>query len=830
MFQLHPHRRRHAPYLKRATALLDARTSRTRSSDAALMAACGVARDVLGLVPHPTQVAAALALMDGHAVEMKTGEGKTLALFLAAASLAAAGQHVTVLTANDYLSERDATSLAPAYAALGLRVGLALPRAELDAKRVAYRSHVVYVSLREAAFDAMRDGLRRRPWSVVQEHHDVALLDELDAALIDHATVPFTIGREATVEDDAAIIWADDAVTGLVPERDYVRDGASVAVTEDGWRRVEDTLRRVGALGPNERLFERPDAELEHRLVNAVTAHVALERDRDYVVDGQSVLLLDAATGRIAGGRRWSQGLHQAVERKERVQLTSPRTSNATLTVAAFLRRYRHLGGASGTLTSAEEEIHERFGMSTVAMPPHRPSRRVDHPDRVFASDAERLAAAVAELARPERGNQPVLVGTWSVAEASAVSRALGRAGVSHETLTAHDEAREAAIIADAGAPGRITVATQLAGRGTDIVLGGAGSAIDAEPHQRVHEAGGLRVLLLGRGRSRRHDDQWRGRCGRRGDPGECQVWLSAGDALMREADGQTVDRAQRRAESQLTAVRREFHALDAVIDAQRQAFLAMRDDILWGLSAAQSEACAIWWRAPGRVAEQPFTPEHPLDAWWLGAVSPGVVRAAKRAGNPPLAQFVGDLLAMYGVAVRPRHVDGQPQPLRLVGQLVRLGMQRNAERTRGMLAHAMSSGPKDTVAASERAGRWLDERFRASKPRHVLRLSRVLSLQAYDEAWTSFLAGVPLLKDRAITESVGRQQPAQLLQTLAHEALTDELDQADLHVGHTLLSTGERITRAHVDATALRWLRPAIAGPEGSPAPATSARELEAP
>lgn len=812
MFQLHPYRRRPGKFLERAALLLErgAAPGVEEPLAAAMGRALLASRQALGLSPYVTQVAGALGLVAGHAVEMKTGEGKTLAIFLAAASVAQMGRKVTVLTSNDYLSQRDATELSAAYRACGIEVGVVQPQSTEAEKHAAYACPVVYASWREAAFDHLRDGLRRRPWATVQGKRDFALIDELDAALIDQAMVPFNIGGGRDAADADGLMRADDAVAGLVPERDYVREGAATALTPTGWQRVEQALLRSGALASGERLFEREDASLEHRVLNAVMAHTVLERDRDYLVQSERVLLLDPTTGRIANGRRWGQGLQQAVERKERVPLSPQPVTLATTTAAGFLRHFSGFAGTSATLESCAEELYERFGLPTLALPTNEPSARRDLPDRSFPSDAARRDAIVAEVARQQRLGRPVLVGTDSVAEAGVLSGALSRAGVAFTTLTARDEASEATLVADAGAPGRVTVATQLAGRGTDIVLGGV-TGDRAAARAQVLGAGGLLVVLAGRGASRRHDDQWRGRSGRRGEPGETQAFVSAGDALVRDASDLSIDDAQRRAERRQADARRESHELDLVIDAQRRAFAAMREEVLWGASSHDSAACAAWWRASGGPSREHFVAADESDQWWSNVVEAGVLRWARESnagGAPTIKELAPELLAHYGVAVRIAHLDGATRPLRLAAQLVRLGMLRLAQLSRASLASAIAGDRAVDGLVEQQARHWLDARFRASRPRHVLRLARVLALRAYDAAWASFLAQLPTLMDRARTEATGRTSPAQTLQRLAHGVLTAELNDASRHVGRALLATPGQITRAHVDATALRWLR----------------------
>lgn len=806
-------------YLRRATAIARGAVPR-RDVDAAHVArSVHAAVHALGQTPTREQVAGALALMAGRAIELPTGEGKTLALYLAASALAQRGRRVMVLTANDYLSARDATAMAPAYAALEQRVANAVAGGEhVLSKRRAYGADVVYVSLREAVFDWLRDQTRRHPWHDVQRVHDVALVDEIDAGLLDQATVPYTLSGERASADGVEqerVTCVERAVASLVPERDYQREGTHMAaLTDAGWRRVERRLVEAGLLPAGASLFGEVATGLEQLVAHALHAHVLLERGRHYLVRDGAVVLLDPNTGRLASNRRWGEGLHRAVQAKERVPLSPHPTAKSSTSARAFLSRFALVAGASGTVGASAEELHRLVGTTTVVLPPHLPSQREDEPERYFATDGERLAALVVAARDSSARGQPLLVGTWSELDAQRVSAALDDAGVAHATLSACDEEREADIIAGAARASAVTVATQLAGRGTDIALGGAA----ASPRERaeVTAAGGLRVIAMGRSDCARHDEQLRGRTGRRGDPGRSGTWVSLSDELARERSETghrltlALDRAQQRRERQRSATRAARASLEPILELQRTAFARARTAALWGLSPDVAET----WLRSGTLAGGALDPAGTRaddDAWWAGGIPARVAREfeAVRDEGGDLRQFLARVFARYGVALRVRDVGAHPAPVRAVGELVRAGMRQTIARAADDVCAYLEDAGEPSPLAQPHARELVDQRLRRSAPRHFVRVARARTLVALDAAWSTYTTELPSLVERAHVERAARDSPERAFRRMAHAHFSAHWDAARLSIGQALLELPVPTTDAAVTALCEQLLSP---------------------
>jgi len=483
------------------------------------------AASTLGLEPFDTQWLAALALLDGRLAEMATGEGKTLAMALAACVAALAGRQVHVITANDYLAVRDAQTLRPLYAYFGLSVGTVAGASDAALRHAAYRRDVVYVTARELVFDTLRDAqalgdslpLRRHadalagalPARQLVPALDVALLDEADSILLDEAQMPLILSRAVhDPREAAALADALALARGLQTGQHFAPRGGTGrwALTADGEREIE---RRSGA-GEH---WLHPDHRRES-VERALAALHSLHRDRDYLVRDGQVVLIDAVTGRAAPGRVWSQGLHELVAMKEGCAAPPRAEPVSQLTYPRFFPRYRHLAGMSGTVADDARELKRLYGLKVVAMPLHRPSRRRALPSRSFADAAARWRAVTQRTLGLAAAGRPVLIGTDSVADSQTLARHLREAGADVVVLNAAQDAEEARVVAEAGRAGRITVATNMAGRGTDIAL-----ADDARA------AGGLHVLSCQHNPSRRHDRQLAGRCARQGDPGSVEHW-----------------------------------------------------------------------------------------------------------------------------------------------------------------------------------------------------------------------------------------------------------------------------------------------------------------
>ncbi len=501
---------------------------RGESLAGALGAVAATAAATLGQQPYATQLFAAAALLDNRMAEMATGEGKTLAIALAAAVAALAGMPVHVITANDYLAGRDAGQLAPFYAALGLTSAHLAPDQPPDAKRATYRRDIVYATAKELAFDYLRDRLAVGPLHDVERAAAglgggsaapapamrglcMALLDEADSILLDEAEVPLILSRAAPHAARRAFLWQALAVARtLQAEADFVLQGAErrVELTAAGDARLAESTGRLG--GPWRRSRWRREV-----MATALAGLHLFHRDTHYLVRDDRVELLDEVTGRTAAGRVWSRGLQTIVEMKEGLP-PSPETETLTqITFQRFFRRYWRLGGISGTLREARAELRRVYGATVVQVPLNRPGRRVDLPPCLFADEPARLAAACARVRALQAAGRPVLVGTDSVGDSHAFGEVLQRAGVAHRVLNALQDTNEAEIVAQAGHAGRITVATRMAGRGTDIALDDA-----------AREAGGLHVLSLQHNPSRRLDRQLAGRAARHGDPGSAESWL----------------------------------------------------------------------------------------------------------------------------------------------------------------------------------------------------------------------------------------------------------------------------------------------------------------
>jgi preprotein translocase subunit SecA len=538
--------------------------------------ACEAARRSLGMDPFDEQVIGGLVMADGHVAEMQTGEGKTLAATLPAAVAALRGEPVHVLTANDYLARRDAEWMGPVYRSLGLTVGWVEQGLDREARQRAYACDVTYGSATEVGFDYLRDQLRSRPEDLVQHTFGLAIVDEADSVLIDEARIPLVIagGHEVPAE---LVRQADEVARQLEAGRhvEAVEGGRTVVLTEEGAARAESLLGGV-------RLFEAESAPLLAALSQALHAHHRLTPDVDYLVKGGRVELIDENKGRLAPGRRWPEGLQAAVEAREGVELRHAGRILGSITVQSLAGLYPDLCGMTGTAERQAAELRELYGLDVVRVPTHRPVIRRDHPDEVLPSRRAKDERIVAEIQAAHTQGRPVLVGTASVADSERLSGWLAEAGIPHEVLNARHEAAEAAIVRQAGRVGAVTVSTNMAGRGTDILLGGD----PPEERERVVALGGLLVIGTTRHESRRIDNQLRGRAGRQGDPGDSRFLLSLEDELFdryglgAETD---VDHAQRVIEGQHLEIRMTLHKYERMVEQQRRIVHARRREVLLG-------------------------------------------------------------------------------------------------------------------------------------------------------------------------------------------------------------------------------------------------------
>ncbi len=478
---------------------------------------------VLGLDPFDEQLICAVALYRGKCAQLQTGEGKTLAAVFPAVLAALGGKGVHILTFNDYLAQRDAAWMGPVYRLLGLTVGHVAEGMPLSERRAAYRCDITYCTAKEAGFDYLRDGCCYSEAHTVQRPFNFAIVDEADSILIDESRVPLVIATATGAADEQLARYADLA-------RQMHRDvhfafdmyGRKITLTEAGADIAEH------ALGCGN-LYQPENGHALVRLYHALHAEYLLHRDIDYLVRGGRIELIDELTGRVPENRRWPDGLQGAVEAKEGCPVQQRGAVRNTLAMHHFIALYPKIAGMTATAESAEEELRERFGLDTVIIPPHSPVIRNDLPDVVFATEEQKLRALVNEIVRVHATGQPVLVGTRTVRESEELAERLTTADISCRILNAKDNASEAAIIAEAGGIGAVTISTNMAGRGTDIKLGGS----DGKDREAVVACGGLQVIGTNRFESRRIDDQLRGRAGRQGDPGSSRFFISLEDKLF---------------------------------------------------------------------------------------------------------------------------------------------------------------------------------------------------------------------------------------------------------------------------------------------------------
>jgi preprotein translocase subunit SecA len=551
-------------------------------------------RRTLGLRPFDVQMVAALALDEGAIVEMQTGEGKTLAAVMPAAWNALGGQGVHVLTFNDYLAQRDAEWMRPVYDMLGVSVASLHQRSTPAERRSAYAADVTYVTAKEAGFDYLRDRLALGAADLVQRPLGFALVDEADSILIDEARSPLviagTVGRETPTSVQLAGI-AGMLRAGIDFETDeYARN---VELTDAGIERVERSLR-CGSL------HDEHNYALLTELNCALHARVLLKRDVDYIVRDGRIEIVDELTGRVVRDRHWPDGLQAAVEAKEGLDVQSDGQILGAITLQHFLRSYRRLSGMTGTAADAAEELRDTYGLRVVVIPTNRPCVRVDHPDLVFTDRSAKEQALVEEIRRSQAVRRPVLVGTLTVEESERIAQNIRSIGISCEVLNARHDAEEARIIAKAGAPGAVTISTNMAGRGTDIRLGGA----DERDRDAVVALGGLYVIGTNRHESRRVDLQLRGRAGRQGDPGETRLFVSLEDDLLvryglhqliparlmpppskdpieHRVVRREIARAQRIVEGQNREIRQTLWRYTAIVEEQRKRIMAWRQEVL---------------------------------------------------------------------------------------------------------------------------------------------------------------------------------------------------------------------------------------------------------
>ncbi|UQD53381.1 preprotein translocase subunit SecA [Bacillus methanolicus] len=578
--------------LREKTKEFKARYQNGESLDDLLVEAFAVVREgakrVLGLYPYKVQLMGGIALHDGNIAEMKTGEGKTLTATMPVYLNALTGRGVHVVTVNEYLASRDANEMGKLYEFLGLTVGLNLNGMSQEEKQKAYAADITYGTNNEFGFDYLRDNMVLYKHQKVQRPLYYAVIDEVDSILIDEARTPLIISGTAQ-KSTQLYIQANAFVRTLKKDVDYTYDEKtkSVQLTEEGITKAE---RAFGI----DNLYDISHVTLNHHINQALKANVSMHRDVDYVVQDGEIVIVDQFTGRLMRGRRYSDGLHQAIEAKEGLEIQNESMTLATITFQNYFRMYEKLAGMTGTAKTEEEEFRNIYNMNVVVIPTNKPVIREDRPDLIYATMEGKFRAVVEDIAERHKKGQPVLVGTVAIETSEYISKLLQKKGIRHNVLNAKNHEREAEIIAQAGQRGAVTIATNMAGRGTDIKLG-----------EGVRELGGLAVIGTERHESRRIDNQLRGRSGRQGDPGVTQFYLSMEDELMRRFgsdnmkammerlgmdDSQpiqskmvskAVESAQKRVEGNNFDARKQLLQYDDVLRQQREIIYKQRDEVL---------------------------------------------------------------------------------------------------------------------------------------------------------------------------------------------------------------------------------------------------------
>ena len=617
------------------------RIAKGATTDELLTEAFAVVREaskrVLGMRHFDVQLIGGMVLNDGKIAEMRTGEGKTLTATLAVYLNALAGKGVHVVTVNDYLASRDADWMGRLYHWLGLSVGKILSQQDTAAKKEAYAADITYGTNNEFGFDYLRDNMEYDVSARRQRGLYFAIVDEVDSILIDEARTPLIISGPA--DDNTDLYLRINEIPPLLTrqqeekgEGDYWVDEKAhqVYISESGHVKLEKILAERGLVGPGESLYSPKNIILMHHLMASLKAHTLFKRDQQYVVQDGEIVIVDEFTGRLMPGRRWSEGIHQAVEAKEGVRIQHENQTMASITFQNYFRMYEKLSGMTGTADTEAYEFQDIYGLETVVIPTHRKMIRIDEQDKVYRTVTEKYQAIVEDVKACHAKGQPVLLGTTSIENSELLSQLLTKEGIEHNVLNAKQHEREAQIVLDAGRPGMVTIATNMAGRGTDIVLGGginkAVGAIEADEtlsaeekaqriaevksqwqklHDEVVAAGGLRIIGSERHESRRIDNQLRGRAGRQGDPGSACFYLSMEDQLLRIFGGdrmraiadrlklepgvaieskmltRMIESAQRKVEGRNYDIRKQLLEFDDVQNDQRHEIYGLRNEIL---------------------------------------------------------------------------------------------------------------------------------------------------------------------------------------------------------------------------------------------------------
>ena len=753
------------------------------------------------------QLLGGMALHFGKIAEMRTGEGKTLTATLPVYLNALSGKGVHVVTVNDYLANRDALWMGKLYNFLGLTVGINLPNMPREEKQAAYRADITYGTNNEYGFDYLRDNMVYEAQDRVQQGLNFAIVDEVDSILIDEARTPLIISGQA--EDHTAMYIAMNKVVpllvrqegeadprtgeGVTKPGDFTLDEKThqVFLTEQGHESAERILASQGLIAEGASVYDPANITLMHHLYAALRANHLYHRDHHYVVQDGEIVIVDEFTGRLMSGRRWSEGLHQAVEAKEGVNIQAENQTLASITFQNYFRLYNKLAGMTGTADTEAYEFQEIYGLETTVIPPNRPSKRDDQLDRVYKTTREKYEAAIKDIRECHERGQPVLVGTTSIENSEIIDELLNKDGLPHQVLNAKQHAREADIVAQAGRAGMITIATNMAGRGTVIVLGGNIEkdvlAIETDEtlsdteraaklstlreqwkldHDAVKALGGLRIIATERHESRRIDNQLRGRSGRQGDPGSSRFYLSLDDSLMRIFAGErvkaimdrlkmpdgeaieagivtrSIESAQRKVEARNFDVRKQLLEYDDVANDQRRVIYQQRNDILdasdlTDMIAAMREDCVT------DLVRQ-HVPAESMEEQW-------------------------DVPALEKVLV-----DEWQVPLQLQSYVESASAITDDE----ILEHVVQAANASFDAKVEEVGR---ENF--------TQFERMVLLQNFDSNWRDHLSSLDYLRQGIHLRGYAQKQPKQEYKREAFELFSQLIDQVKRDVTKILMT-----------------------------------------
>ena len=776
--------------LQAKTPEFQQRIAKGETLDQILPEAFAVCREasvrVLGMRHYDVQLIGGMVLHMGKIAEMRTGEGKTLVGTLPTYLNALEGKGVHVITVNDYLARRDAGWMGRLYSWLGLTVGVVYPGMDHSTKAAAYNADITYGTNNEFGFDYLRDNMALSKDDRHQRGLNYAIIDEVDSILIDEARTPLIISGPAE-ESPELYIKVNRIIPSLVRQEEEDGEGdywvdekqKQIHLSEAGQENAERLLREAGILDEDEGLYDSQNIHIVHHLNAGVRAHAIYQRDVDYIVRDGEVIIVDEFTGRTLKGRRWSDGLHQAVEAKEGVPVQRDNQTLASVTFQNLFRMYNKLSGMTGTADTEASEFQSIYGLEVVVIPTHRPMVRVDHPDAVFLNRAGKFRAVVRDIQECNARNQPVLVGTTSIEVSELLSAELKKSGIAHEVLNAKQHEREAQIVANAGRPGAVTIATNMAGRGTDIVLGGSlevelaelGEEVTEEQearlradweqrHQQVKEAGGLHIIGTERHESRRIDNQLRGRSGRQGDPGSSRFYLSLEDSLMRIFAADWVQKvmarmglkeddiiesplvtkqianAQRKVEAHNFDIRKNLLDFDDVNNDQRKVIYGQRDELLEA-DSVQENILAIRQDAVMALVTRHVPPESIDEQWDL----PGL--------EASLAEEFSLTLDLQGLVKREQELDAEGIADHVSEQVDKLFADKEA-------------------AVGEDTMRMLEK--------HIM-------LNVLDQNWKEHLARMDYLRQGIHLRGYAQKQPKQEYKREAFELFSDMLEKVKLEV-----------------------------------------------